>query len=234
MRPASGSRTTKQVGQLGAGPAGLRELGHVHAQHVVVGHGGTHLLLGPVGLEADEVGGGDQPRQRVLLEVRVLGHPGHRQRVQRLQQQGAQPGDPHQRLGVQPPGDALGAEESREASDEAPFAALAETPASGTGLPDVPGLLIAPGVATVFADGKRVPGKGWARHGAAREPALVRLRHRTKHRLIQYPIPGNDDAVKSVKFIAGLITDSIIEGRKEFLAGKKAQAQTAAVEVVAA
>ncbi|MBI3314381.1 MAG: 30S ribosomal protein S2 [Candidatus Omnitrophica bacterium] len=42
--------------------------------------------------------------------------------------------------------------------------------------------------------------------------------------LIQYPIPGNDDAVKSIKFIAGLITDSIIEGRNEFLAGKKVQA----------
>ena len=51
--------------------------------------------------------------------------------------------------------------------------------------------------------------------------------------LIQYPIPGNDDAVKSIKFIAGLITDSIIEGRKEFLEGKKAQAQTATAEVAA-
>lgn len=51
--------------------------------------------------------------------------------------------------------------------------------------------------------------------------------------LIQYPIPGNDDAVKSIKFIAGLITDSIIEGRKEYLAGKKAQAQTATAEVAA-
>lgn len=51
--------------------------------------------------------------------------------------------------------------------------------------------------------------------------------------LIQYPIPGNDDAVKSIKFIAGLITDSIIEGRNEFLAGKKAQAQVATAEVAA-
>ena len=41
--------------------------------------------------------------------------------------------------------------------------------------------------------------------------------------LIQYPIPGNDDAVKSIKFIAGLMVDSVIEGRKEFLAGKKVQ-----------
>ncbi len=41
--------------------------------------------------------------------------------------------------------------------------------------------------------------------------------------LIQYPIPGNDDAVKSIKFIAGLMVDSVIEGRKEYLAGKKVQ-----------
>ncbi len=43
--------------------------------------------------------------------------------------------------------------------------------------------------------------------------------------LIDYPIPGNDDAVKSIKFIAGLITDSIIEGRRQFVAGKKVQTQ---------
>ena len=51
--------------------------------------------------------------------------------------------------------------------------------------------------------------------------------------VIQYAIPGNDDAVKSVKFITTLITDSIIEGRKEFMAGKKAQVQAQAQEVVA-
>ncbi len=49
--------------------------------------------------------------------------------------------------------------------------------------------------------------------------------------LIQFPIPGNDDAVKSIKFITSLIVDSILEGRKEFLAGKKAQVQTQAQEV---
>ena len=49
--------------------------------------------------------------------------------------------------------------------------------------------------------------------------------------VIQYPIPGNDDAVKSIKFIASLITDSIIEGRKEYLEGKKVQVQTQAQEV---
>lgn len=49
--------------------------------------------------------------------------------------------------------------------------------------------------------------------------------------LIQYPIPGNDDAVKSIKFIAGLMVDSVIEGRKEFLAGKKVQQEAQAQEV---
>jgi small subunit ribosomal protein S2 len=49
--------------------------------------------------------------------------------------------------------------------------------------------------------------------------------------LIQYPIPGNDDAVKSIKFIAGLMVDSVIEGRKEFLAGKKVQHAVQAQEV---
>lgn len=52
--------------------------------------------------------------------------------------------------------------------------------------------------------------------------------------VVDYPIPGNDDAVKSIKFITALLADSIIEGRKEFLAGKKAQANVQAQEVVAA
>lgn len=34
---------------------------------------------------------------------------------------------------------------------------------------------------------------------------------------IDFPIPGNDDAVKSIRFITGLIADSILEGRKAFL-----------------
>jgi small subunit ribosomal protein S2 len=49
--------------------------------------------------------------------------------------------------------------------------------------------------------------------------------------LIQYPIPGNDDAVKSVKFITSLMVDSVIEGRKEYLAGKKVQQESQAQEV---
>ncbi len=49
--------------------------------------------------------------------------------------------------------------------------------------------------------------------------------------LVQYPIPGNDDAVKSIKFITGLMVDSVIEGRREFLAGKKMQQEAQAQEV---
>jgi small subunit ribosomal protein S2 len=35
---------------------------------------------------------------------------------------------------------------------------------------------------------------------------------------IAYPIPGNDDATKAIKLITTLIADTIIEGRKKFLA----------------
>ena len=38
--------------------------------------------------------------------------------------------------------------------------------------------------------------------------------------LIDFPIPGNDDAMKSIRLITSLIADSIIEGRKQFLQGK--------------
>lgn len=35
--------------------------------------------------------------------------------------------------------------------------------------------------------------------------------------LIDYPIPGNDDAMRSISFITSFVADSIIEGRKRFL-----------------
>lgn len=35
--------------------------------------------------------------------------------------------------------------------------------------------------------------------------------------LIDYPIPGNDDATKSIRMVAILMADTIIEGRKKFL-----------------
>ncbi len=34
--------------------------------------------------------------------------------------------------------------------------------------------------------------------------------------VIDYPIPGNDDALKSIRYIMTVITDAIIEGRQEF------------------
>ena len=34
---------------------------------------------------------------------------------------------------------------------------------------------------------------------------------------IEYPIPGNDDATKSIRLIASLIADAVVEGRKKFL-----------------
>ncbi|OGX24956.1 MAG: 30S ribosomal protein S2 [Omnitrophica WOR_2 bacterium RIFCSPHIGHO2_01_FULL_48_9] len=35
--------------------------------------------------------------------------------------------------------------------------------------------------------------------------------------VVDYPVPGNDDALKSVKFITALIADSVAEGRKAYL-----------------
>lgn len=42
---------------------------------------------------------------------------------------------------------------------------------------------------------------------------------------IDFPVPGNDDAVKSIRFITGYLADAINEGRKEFL-GSKAVEET--------
>ena len=35
--------------------------------------------------------------------------------------------------------------------------------------------------------------------------------------IVDYPIPGNDDAIKSIHLIISLLADAIIEGRKRFL-----------------
>ncbi len=43
---------------------------------------------------------------------------------------------------------------------------------------------------------------------------------------ITYPIPGNDDALKSIRFITSLIADSILEGRKEYILGNSNQENT--------
>lgn len=35
--------------------------------------------------------------------------------------------------------------------------------------------------------------------------------------LVDYPIPGNDDAMRSIKIITGVIADAVLEGRKGFV-----------------
>ena len=49
---------------------------------------------------------------------------------------------------------------------------------------------------------------------------------------IDRPIPANDDAVKSIRLIAGLVTDSIIEGKKEFSGEQPAKVEEAPVSEV--
>jgi small subunit ribosomal protein S2 len=38
---------------------------------------------------------------------------------------------------------------------------------------------------------------------------------------INFPVPGNDDALKSIRLITSLITDSVVEGREEYQATEK-------------
>lgn len=39
--------------------------------------------------------------------------------------------------------------------------------------------------------------------------------------LIDYPLPGNDDAIRSIKLVTTLMADSVQEGREAFAAGKE-------------
>ena len=49
--------------------------------------------------------------------------------------------------------------------------------------------------------------------------------------MIDYVIPGNDDAIRSVKLIAGLISESILDGKEEFAVGEaEAKAEAEATE----
>lgn len=41
---------------------------------------------------------------------------------------------------------------------------------------------------------------------------------------IAYPIPGNDDAIRSIKLISSIIADKIAEGRKKYLGKKEKEA----------
>ncbi len=46
--------------------------------------------------------------------------------------------------------------------------------------------------------------------------------------VVDYPIPGNDDALKSIRIIVSLITESILEGRKQYMTSGVAVAKTEA------
>jgi small subunit ribosomal protein S2 len=46
--------------------------------------------------------------------------------------------------------------------------------------------------------------------------------------LIDHPIPGNDDAARSIKLFCGIIADAVAEGRNAFEAAKQAQTVQAA------
>jgi len=39
--------------------------------------------------------------------------------------------------------------------------------------------------------------------------------------VIDYPVPGNDDAIRAIKLVLSTLTDSILEGQKKFAEGKK-------------
>ncbi len=47
---------------------------------------------------------------------------------------------------------------------------------------------------------------------------------------IDYPIPGNDDAIRSIKLVTQLVADAVCEGRKVFMEGKAAEEAKAAAE----
>lgn len=47
---------------------------------------------------------------------------------------------------------------------------------------------------------------------------------------INFPIPGNDDALKSIRLITSIITDGILAGRQEFLETEKVRAKEQAAK----
>ena len=51
--------------------------------------------------------------------------------------------------------------------------------------------------------------------------------------VIDYPIPGNDDAIRSIKLIMSIVADSVLEGRKAFAAGKAKEEEAEKAEAAA-
>jgi len=41
--------------------------------------------------------------------------------------------------------------------------------------------------------------------------------------LIDYVIPGNDDAIRSIRLITGIVLDSMIKGKEKLITGRKAE-----------
>ena len=53
--------------------------------------------------------------------------------------------------------------------------------------------------------------------------------------LVEYPIPGNDDAIRSIKLLTGIVVDSVVEGlQKVNRSGAKAAGEESIQEVAAA
>jgi len=48
-------------------------------------------------------------------------------------------------------------------------------------------------------------------------PIIALIDTNSNPNMVEYPIPGNDDATKAISLVAGIIADTIIEGRKKFL-----------------
>lgn len=50
--------------------------------------------------------------------------------------------------------------------------------------------------------------------------------------LVDYPIPGNDDAMRAIKLITSLVADSVLEGKTQYLTGQGIVQKTEPVEPV--
>jgi small subunit ribosomal protein S2 len=50
---------------------------------------------------------------------------------------------------------------------------------------------------------------------------------------IDYVIPGNDDAIRSIKLITALVVEAVLEGKRKFAEGKAAEAEAAAAKQAA-
>ncbi len=106
VHPAEQARVLRGVGT--TGPAHSRDPGVDGAQPGA----GQHRLGGRAERgDPDVLGGAGQPLPGVPRAVAAPVDGRHRLGVQGLQQQGAQPGDPHQRIAVQPPGDGVAVEQ---------------------------------------------------------------------------------------------------------------------------